>query len=106
MGAPGLHPRLYSVEDVAEAAIVRAVLGRGVPHSEVRRAVLRLRMRSHPPEPWPLNAARLATVRGEDTRARLLLFEGGTWMELGRRGWQATSTPEDLDPIELRLSRS
>src|SRR2546423_11384802 len=31
------EPRVYSVEDVAEAAIVRALLDRGVGHAQVRR---------------------------------------------------------------------
>ena len=32
-------PHVYSVEDVAEAAIVRALLERGVRHRDVRRAI-------------------------------------------------------------------
>src|SRR5919206_4719911 len=35
------EPRVYSVEDVAEAAIVRALLERGVGHAQVRRGVER-----------------------------------------------------------------
>ncbi len=33
------EPHVYSVEDVAEAAIVRALLERGVRHRDVRRAI-------------------------------------------------------------------
>src|SRR4051812_50126132 len=36
------EPRLYSVEDVAEAAIVRALLEAGAPHGEIHPAVRRL----------------------------------------------------------------
>ena len=36
-------PHVYSVEDVAEAAIVSELLGRGVRHADVRRAIDRLR---------------------------------------------------------------
>src|ERR671938_374981 len=45
-------PHVYSVEDVAEAAIVRALLARGVRHRDVRRASERLdrtRYREGPP---------------------------------------------------------
>ena len=37
------EPRVYSVEDVAEAAIVGELLRRGVAHADVRRAIARLR---------------------------------------------------------------
>lgn len=96
------EPRLYAFEDVAEAAIVRALLSRGVPHGEVLRAVQRLRMQA-PGRPWPLNDARLATRRDGTGRAHLLLCESGTWMELGARGWQAVAPPDDLEDVVLRL---
>lgn len=96
------EPRLYAFEDVAEAAIVRNLLARGVPHAEVLRAVQRLRMQA-PGRPWPLNAARLATRRDTTGRAHLLLCEAGTWLELGPRGWQAVAPPDDLEEVVLRL---
>ena len=37
------EPRVYSVEDVAEAAIVGELLDRGVAHADIRRAIDRLR---------------------------------------------------------------
>ena len=37
------EPHVYSVEDLAEAAIVGELLRRGVPHADVRRAIERLR---------------------------------------------------------------
>jgi DNA-binding transcriptional MerR regulator len=96
-------PRRYSFEDVAEAAIIRNLLARGVPHAEVLRAVQRLRAR---PRPWPLIEARLATRRDTSGRAHLLLHERETWMELGPRGWQAIAPPEDLIEVALRLRGS
>src|SRR5918998_5636594 len=51
-------PHVYSVEDVAEAAIVAALLHRGVRHGDVRRAIQRLRSYGE----WPLSEARLATT--------------------------------------------
>src|SRR6476620_3896383 len=50
------EPRLYSVEDVAEAAIVRALLEAGASHAEIHRAIGRL------PGRWPLSKADLAVT--------------------------------------------
>ncbi|MDP9346463.1 MAG: helix-turn-helix domain-containing protein, partial [Actinomycetota bacterium] len=36
------EPRRYAVEDVAEAAVVRALLARGVRHADVHGAIARL----------------------------------------------------------------
>jgi DNA-binding transcriptional MerR regulator len=94
------EPRLYAVEDVAEAAIVRALLARGVRRPQVRRAVARLRAAGGP---WPLSEARLATLR-DGGRARLLLFEDGGWLELTPRGWQRIVALGEVDEIRLRLT--
>jgi DNA-binding transcriptional MerR regulator len=94
------EPRLYAVEDVAEAAIVQALLARGVRRPEVRRAVARLRAAGGP---WPLSEALLATLR-EQGRTRLLLREGDVWLELTARGWQRTVAFGDLDEVRLRLT--
>jgi DNA-binding transcriptional MerR regulator len=94
------EPRLYAVEDVAEAAIVRALLARGVRRPQVRRAVARLRAAGGP---WPLSEARLATMRNEG-RTRLLLFEDGGWLELTARGWQRIVVLGEVDEVRLRLS--
>src|SRR3954447_8452584 len=51
------EPRVYSVEDVAEAAIVSELLERGVTHGEIRSAVERLGGRG-----WPLSEAHLETT--------------------------------------------
>ncbi len=98
--ANATEPRLYAMEDVAEASRVRNLLSRGVPHAEVLRAVQRLRRQ---PAPWPLNDARLATRRDADGRAHLLLHEGGAWLELTARGWQAVAATDDLDELDHRL---
>jgi DNA-binding transcriptional MerR regulator len=94
------EPRRYAFEDVAEAAIVRNLLARGVPHAEVLRAVQRLAATGRP---WPLNSARLATRRDAVGRAHLLMREGEAWLELGARGWQAVAPPDDLEEVVLRL---
>ena len=92
------EPRVYSVEDVAEAAIVRALLDRGVRHRDVRRAVARLDEYG----PWPLSEAPLATT---DARRLVLRRPEGTYA-LGDRGWQLTADPPASDEVRLRLRRS
>jgi DNA-binding transcriptional MerR regulator len=93
-------PHVYSVEDVAEAAIVHELLARGVRHADVRRAIERL----HSYGTWPLQQAPLATT-GEP-RPRLVLRENGDAYALSPRGWQLMSTPPPLDDVRLRLQRS
>src|SRR3712207_4775588 len=67
-------PHVYSVEDVGEAAIVATLLGRGVRHADVRRAIERLRSYGD----WPLSEARLATTRpARGGRPRIVLEEEG-----------------------------
>jgi DNA-binding transcriptional MerR regulator len=95
------EPRLYAVEDVAEASVVQELLARGVRRPEVRRAVARLRAAAQ--GPWPLTEARLATAR-ENGRTRLLLSEGDGWLELTRRGWQRVAVVGPLDEVRLRLT--
>jgi DNA-binding transcriptional MerR regulator len=99
------EPRVYTVEDVAEASIVHALLDRGVRRPEVRRAVERLRSRERP---WPLTEARLATLHddqgnGRRARPRLLLFEDGGWLELRPRGWQRVVPVGTVEEVRLRL---
>jgi DNA-binding transcriptional MerR regulator len=95
------EPRRYSVEDIAEAAIVSELLGRGVPHAEVRRAIERLREYGD----WPLSEATLGTTR-DGGRPHIVLREGDqTWM-LTPRGWQLTATQPPVDDVRLRLRRT
>ena len=93
------EPHVYSVEDVAEAAIVRALLARGVRHRDVRRAIDRLGDYGD----WPLSQATLATTR--ETVPRIVLREDGEAYELADRGWQLMATEPRLEEVRLRLGR-
>ena len=93
-------PHVYSVEDVAEAAIVRSLLERGVRHDDVRRAVRQLDSYG----PWPLSEAPLATTGG-DGRPRIVLCEGDAIYSLSDRGWQRVVAPPPLRDVRLRLKR-
>ena len=92
------EPRVYSVEDVGEAAIVASLLERGVRHADVRRAIERLRSYGH----WPLSEARLATTV-DDGRPRIVLREDDGIFVLDRRGWQQIAVAPDADDVRLRL---
>lgn len=94
------EPRVYSVEDVAEAAIVAELLARGVAHAGILSAIERLAHYGR----WPLSEARLATTVGE-ARARIALFEDSQWLVLDARGWQAVAAGLALDEVRLRLRR-
>jgi DNA-binding transcriptional MerR regulator len=91
-------PHVYSVEDVAEAAIVHALLERGVRHREVRRAIDRLAGYGE----WPLSEAPLATTAD----GRILLHENGGVYALSDRGWQLMTTPPPAETVQLRLRRT
>src|SRR4051794_27319152 len=99
-------PRVYSVEDVAEAAIVAELVERGVSHADVHAAIRRLSGYGR----WPLSEARLATV-SEAGRSRIALHEEGEWLVLGPRGWQGSAEPRqpvagrDFSEVRLRLRR-
>ena len=99
------EPRVYSVEDAVEAVIVAELLGRGVTHADVHRAIGRLERYG----PWPLSEAELATT-AEQGRARLALRDEGGWLVLGPRGWQALAGPppatgQRVAEVRLRLRR-
>jgi DNA-binding transcriptional MerR regulator len=101
------EPRVYSVEDAAEAVIVAELLERGVSHADVLAAVERLGGYGR----WPLSEAELATI-AEEGRPRIALREEGEWLVLGPRGWQASAEPRRaipggrFDEVRLRLRRS
>src|SRR3954453_13451950 len=78
------EPRVYSVEDVAEAAISAGLLARGVRHADIRRTVARLGAQYGR---WPMSEARLA-VTADERRPRIVVREDGRAWALGRRGWQ------------------
>jgi DNA-binding transcriptional MerR regulator len=94
----GGDPHVYAVEDVAEAAMVQALLARGVTHAQVRRAI------AHLPGQWPLSDAPLATTEG--TRRRIVLREREGAYALTPRGWQLMAAPPPLEDVRLRLRRS
>jgi MerR HTH family regulatory protein len=85
-------PHVYSVEDVAEAAMVHALLERGVSHAQVRRAIANL------PGTWPLSDATLAVTEG--ARPRIVLDRA---FVLSPRGWQLMAAPPPLRDVPLRL---
>ena len=97
----GGDPHVYSVEDVAEAAIVRVLLARGVRHADVRKAVAQL------PDygDWPLSEAPLATTVGS-ARPLLLLREQDGVFALTDRGWQRLVATPPLEDVRLRLRRA
>lgn len=92
-------PRVYAVEDVAEAAIVADLLERGVRHAEVRATIRRL---GRDYGRWPLSEARLATS-GDGGRPRVVLRENGTAWALVDRGWQQLAVVPALDELRVRL---
>ncbi len=93
-------PRVYSFEDVAEAAIVAELLARGTSHAAVHSAIERLRDYGR----WPLSEARLATTVGIRP-VRMALREAEQWLVLGPRGWQAVADGMALEEVRLRLRR-
>src|SRR3954453_17902113 len=96
------EPRVYSVEDVGEAAVVADLLAPGVRQADVRRQV------EAPGDaygPGPLSEARLAVTAGE-RRPRIVLREDGRAWGLDARGWQQLAVLPELDEIRLRLSSS
>ena len=96
-------PHVYAVEDVAEAAIVAALLHRGVRHADVRRAIERLRSYGE----WPLSEARLATTKGSNgARPQIVLEEDGRPFLLTDRGWQLPAVAPETDEVRLRLRPS
>ena len=88
------EPRVYSVEDVAEAAIVRALLEAGASHGEIHRAIRRL------PGRWPLSKADLAVmVDGRIARRD----EDGEIEVLAARGWQFVANGPPPRDVRLHL---
>ena len=94
-------PHVYSVEDVAEAAMVKALLERGISHKMVRRAISQLSGYGD----WPLSEAALATTKN-GKRPKVVLKEGGGAYALSPRGWQLMVAPPPLEDVRLRLRRA
>jgi DNA-binding transcriptional MerR regulator len=93
------EPRVYGVEDVAEASVVAALLARGLSHGAVHRAIERLNGTG---SPWPLSDAWLATT--EEPRPRLVLRENGAKYALDARGWQRLAVVPELREVRVRLN--
>ena len=94
------EPRVYSVEDVAEAAMVGALLARGIRHADVHRLIDRLNGYGT----WPLSEAELAVTTDGSPRI-VLRDDDGDWV-LTARGWQRPATKPQLRTVRLRLRRS
>src|SRR3954466_15931922 len=92
------HPHVYAVEDVTEAAMVKALLDRGVSHMMVRRAISQLGSYGA----WPLSEASLAVTE----RGRIVLREDDGTFALSPRGWQRMVAPPPLEDVRLRLRRA
>jgi DNA-binding transcriptional MerR regulator len=93
-------PRGYSVEDVAEAAVVRALLERGVRHADIHRAIDALDDLG----PWPLSQAALAVTRDRRPRVVLRDEDGNGDSVLTARGWQRLAAPAATREVRLRLA--
>lgn len=91
-------PRRYAVEDVAEAAVVRALLEHGIGHADIHRTIAALADRG----PWPLSGATLATTA--DPRPRVVLREHEGDYALTARGWQRLANGLALTEVRLRLA--
>ncbi len=94
----GGTPHVYSIEDVAEAAVVAELLRRGVRRPAVRGLVRRL---GDELGRWPLSEAELATAGG-----RVFRRADGELYALGERGWQEVVVAPDLEDVRLRLRRA
>ena len=77
-------PHVYAFEDVAEAAMVKALLDRGVSRTMIRRAIAQLGEYGD----WPLSEARLATT-ANGRRPRIVLREDDGAFALSPRGLAA-----------------
>jgi DNA-binding transcriptional MerR regulator len=89
-------PHVYSLEDVAEAWLVHALLARGIGHAAVRRTIAALDGRG----PWPLLTVPLGTT-DEDGAPRVVLCEPDGPFALSGRGWQRLAVApaiRTLDP--------
>jgi DNA-binding transcriptional MerR regulator len=85
-------PHVYSLEDVAEAWVVHALLERGVARAAVHRVIDALGDRGA----WPLLAAPLATTDGEgEPRVVLQCGADGVYALLGR-DWQRLAVQPPL----------
>lgn len=91
-------PHVYSVEDVAEAAIVHDLIEHGIGHREIRRALDALTEYGA----WPLIAAPLATTDEDGGAPRLVLCGHDGVYALSGRGWQRLAVEPPLRRLRPR----
>jgi MerR HTH family regulatory protein len=94
------EPRLYAIEDIAEATVVAELLRRGIRHVDVHRASERLAPRFGR---WPLSDAALGSIVEDGGRPRIVLLERESVYELVPRGWQLMAAPPPVDDVRVRL---
>jgi hypothetical protein len=94
-------PHVYAVEDVAEAAMVKALLERGITHRMIRRTIASLAGYGD----WPLSEAPLATT-ANGKRPKVVLRDSDGAYALTPRGWQLMVAPPPLEDVRLRLRRA
>src|SRR4051794_32560129 len=87
-------PHVYSLEDVAEAWVVHALLERGVGHAAVRHTIAALGDDTR----WPLLRAPLATTDGNGT-PRVVLCDADGAYALSGRGWQRLAVRPELQAL-------
>jgi DNA-binding transcriptional MerR regulator len=87
-------PHVYSLEDVAEAWVVHALLERGVGHAGVRRTIAALGDRGR----WPLLTAPLATTH-DNGSVRVVLCAPDGPSALSGRGWQRLAMEPALEEV-------
>src|SRR4029079_3043833 len=87
-------PHVYSLEDVAEAWVVHALIERGVGHCARRGTIAALGDGGR----WPLVTAPLATTHDNGSVRVVLCAPDGAYA-LSGRGWQEFAVPPDLRPL-------
>jgi DNA-binding transcriptional MerR regulator len=94
------EPRVYSLEDVVEAAQVRALLEAGVSRARIHAALARLADYGE----WPLTDARVRVT--DEARPRVVLCDDGGVYAASERGWQRMVAPPGLKLPDARLRRT
>ncbi len=89
-------PHVYSLEDVAEAVVVHALLEHGLRHAAIREAIAALGDYGA----WPLSRAPLATT-AEDDGARIVLCAGDGLFVLRGHDWQRLAVVPALRELPL-----
>lgn len=103
---PGVLPRVYSYQDIAEAMVVHELVDRGVPPKEIHTSIEHLR--EHRGD-WPLTEARgpLATadLAAGNSRPLLVMDDDDGLYDVGRSPSQRILEAGNLRQIAVDLSR-